>query len=84
MICMKDECTLRINGQMYSYSILLEQLGYDQEKSITLEQLIIGLGYRLERVAVEYNGNIVKRDVWNYTLVVAGAIIEIVSFVGGG
>ena len=37
-----------------------------------------------ERVAVELNRAIVKRDLWASTLVGDGAEIEIVQFVGGG
>lgn len=37
-----------------------------------------------ERVAVELNRSIVKRDLWTSTLVDSGAEVEIVQFVGGG
>jgi len=37
-----------------------------------------------ERVAVELDRKIVRRDDWSHTLVAPGAALEIVQFVGGG
>ena len=37
-----------------------------------------------DHVVVEYNGTILKRDIWNKTLLKENDILEIVSFVGGG
>jgi len=50
----------------------------------TLNALIRTLGLEPERVAVELNRAIVRRDLWDSTLVESGAEIEIVMFVGGG
>jgi thiamine biosynthesis protein ThiS len=50
----------------------------------TLLDVVRSLGLEPERVAVELNRTIVKRDLWTSTLVDAGAEIEIVQFVGGG
>jgi sulfur carrier protein len=37
-----------------------------------------------ERVAVEMNRRIIKRDLWPATVLQEGATLEIVQFVGGG
>lgn len=36
------------------------------------------------RIVIEYNGNILKRDKWAETPLKENDILEIVSFVGGG
>ncbi len=50
----------------------------------TLLDVVRALGLEPERVAVELNRAIVKRDLWTSTRVDSGAEIEIVQFVGGG
>ena len=46
--------------------------------------LLTWLEVPFERVAVELNRAIVRRDLWDSMLVESGAEIEIVMFVGGG
>lgn len=41
-------------------------------------------GYRLERIAVERNGEIVPRSCYPNVLLQDGDVLEVVSFVGGG
>jgi thiamine biosynthesis protein ThiS len=50
----------------------------------TLLDLVGSLGLEPERVAVELDRQIVKRDRWGETAVEPGAQVEIVQFVGGG
>jgi thiamine biosynthesis protein ThiS len=50
----------------------------------TLHDVVRALDLEPERLAIELNRAIVKRDVWASTTVDAGAEIEIVQFVGGG
>jgi thiamine biosynthesis protein ThiS len=50
----------------------------------TLLALVRSLGLDPARVAVEMDGQIVKRDRWELTLLQAGARLELVHFVGGG
>ena len=52
--------------------------------SASLLDVIKALRLEPERVAVELNRAIVKRDLWTSTIVDEGAEIEIVQFVGGG
>ena len=40
--------------------------------------------YQVERVAVEYNGDILQRDQYQSVLLRSDDVLEIVSFVGGG
>ncbi len=50
----------------------------------TLAEVVAALGLAPERLAIELNRCIVKRELWRSTPVDAGAEIEIVQFVGGG
>jgi thiamine biosynthesis protein ThiS len=50
----------------------------------TLYGLIQTLNLEPERVAIELNRAIVRRELWTETEVGGGAEIEIVMFVGGG
>lgn len=50
----------------------------------TLLDVVRTLCLEPERVAIEYNRAIVKRDLWPLTALADGAEIEIVQFVGGG
>jgi thiamine biosynthesis protein ThiS len=50
----------------------------------TLRELLVWLELDPERIAVELNRSIVRRQAWDLTTVDAGATLEIVQFVGGG
>jgi len=68
--------TLLLNGQSRTFESLSEPA--------TLDQLINGLGFKGDRVAVEHNGNIAPRTTWPDTPIKAGDRLEVVHFVGGG
>ena len=53
-------------------------------QSATLQSLIEQLEMKTDRIAVERNGEIVRRPEWPSTQLVAGDRLEIVHFVGGG
>ena len=50
----------------------------------TLLDVVRELNLEPDRVAVELNRAIVKREMWTVTSFDAGAEIEVVQFVGGG
>ncbi len=50
----------------------------------TLLDIVRALNLEPERVAIELDRAIVKREMWPDTTVAGGAEIEIVQFVGGG
>lgn len=50
----------------------------------TVGELISSLGFRVDRVALELNGEIVPRAAWPDTPLSTGDRIELVHFVGGG
>jgi len=50
----------------------------------TVAQLLAGLGIARDQVAVELNGDIVRREKRDQTGVSPGSVLEIVQFVGGG
>lgn len=54
------------------------------ERNMTLAELLEQLGYRQNLVAVELNGQIVKRAEYVSTMLTDSDKLEIVSFVGGG
>lgn len=49
-----------------------------------LDVVIAALELKSDRVAVELNGDIVRRSAWSETAVRSGDRLEIVHFVGGG
>jgi len=53
-------------------------------QTATLEALIAALEMKQDRIAVERNGEIVRRTEWATTQVQSGDRFEIVHFVGGG
>ena len=62
-----------INGRQEELDIL-----------VTMGDLLRSLELVPERVAVELNGELVKRDRYDTTRLADGDRIEIVTFVGGG
>jgi sulfur carrier protein len=53
-------------------------------QTATLDALIAALEMKQDRVAVERNGEIVRRTEWSATAIQSGDRLEIVHFVGGG
>ena len=50
----------------------------------SLAEVVAALELRPDRIAVEHNGQIVRREHWPAAAVQAGDRIELVHFVGGG
>jgi sulfur carrier protein len=59
------------------------EVGLDPQMS-TVDALLVALEMKADRIAVERNGEIVRRAEWGTTLVQSGDRFEIVHFVGGG
>jgi thiamine biosynthesis protein ThiS len=53
-------------------------------QTATLEALVAALEMKQDRIAVERNGEIVRRTEWTTTPIQSGDRFEIVHFVGGG
>jgi thiamine biosynthesis protein ThiS len=51
---------------------------------IAISELIVALGLKPERLAIEVNRKIVRRADWPSTTLSEGDKVEIVHFVGGG
>lgn len=51
---------------------------------LNIRNLVAHLGLDPGRVAVELNRRLVRKPEWDATAVEAGAVLEIVTFVGGG
>lgn len=54
------------------------------KNGINLKQWLQNSKYRIDLVAIEYNGNIVKKSDWEKFILKDGINLEIVEFVGGG
>ena len=65
--------TLTINGETRDFT-----------KISTLSDLVSHLGMKPDRVAIELNRELVRRDRWGETQLSDGDKLEIVHFVGGG
>lgn len=50
----------------------------------TVEQLVIQLGLTQERIAIEYNRDILESTEYAKVTIMEGDTLEIVRFVGGG
>ncbi|HYA97828.1 MAG TPA: sulfur carrier protein ThiS [Methylomirabilota bacterium] len=59
-----------------------EERGFGDD--LTLAALVEQLGVKPDRVAVELNHDIVRRDAWAATKLRDGDRLEVVHFVGGG
>ena len=59
------------------------EVGLDPQEA-TVDGLIEALEMKADRIAVERNGEIVRRSDWAATRVLGGDRFEIVHFVGGG
>lgn len=70
---MASDMQIRLNGEPRSFP-----------SGTTLYGLVQALELAPDRVAIELNREIVKRDCWSQTAVESGAEVEIVMFVGGG
>lgn len=65
--------TLTINGEDREFT----SIG-------TLSELVSQLGMKPDRVAIELNRELIRRDRWSETQLSNGDKLEIVHFVGGG
>ena len=65
--------TLTINGEDRDFTAIT-----------TLSDLVAHLGMKPDRVAVELNRELIRRDRWPETKLSSGDKLEIVHFVGGG
>jgi thiazole synthase len=67
---------------------LIEVTVNGEPRTVPAGQTVLGLleslGIPPERVAVEFNRQILRRELWGTTSLAGGEQIEIVHFVGGG
>ena len=72
---MAQELELVVNGKLRSLSV---------PEPATLAAVLAALELKPDRIAVEHNGRIVRRDGWHLSVVEQGDKLEVVHFVGGG
>lgn len=58
--------------------------GKETKNCKNLSVLLENSGFRRDRIAVEINGEIIKKSDYDKTVLNDGDKIEVVSFVGGG
>lgn len=73
---MADALKLQINGEMRNFDELAN--------GAALAELIVSMGLKPDRIAVELNGEIAARSQWAELRLHDGDRLEIVHFVGGG
>ncbi len=73
---MGEGLTVQVNGQPRSFAEL--------EAGAALGAVVEALGLKVDRIAVELNGEIAPRMSWAQRMVSEGDRLEIVHFVGGG
>jgi thiamine biosynthesis protein ThiS len=73
-----------VSNHVESLEVVLNGQPHAIPRNCTLLALVRSLGLDPARVAVELDGEIVKRDRWDQTPLKAGARLELVHFVGGG
>ena len=64
--------------------IQLNGENHELAETCTLEELVRELSLTPQRVAIELNQSVVRRDQWAQTILNEGDRVEIVHFVGGG
>lgn len=74
--CYIEHMQVVINGKDRDFANL--------DPAATIADLIGALELKGDRIALEHNGNIVRRDAWAGTAIHSGDKFEIVHFVGGG
>jgi sulfur carrier protein len=73
---MSTPLTIQLNGQQRTLDTL--------ESPSLLSLVINALELKVDRIAVEHNGEIVTRTAWSQAQIATGDRLEIVHFVGGG
>jgi sulfur carrier protein len=70
----------------FRFMITLQVNGDDRtcEPDLTMVELLKYLGLNPRLVAVEYNGEILHRQLWEQTIMQNSDRLEIVTIVGGG
>jgi thiamine biosynthesis protein ThiS len=67
---------IQLNGKLRAFDELTPEAA--------MSAVLTALALKADRVAVELNGDIVRRAEWDATTVRTGDRLEVVHFVGGG
>lgn len=73
---MSQNLSIQLNGRPQTLDSL--------QDSATLDVVVQALELKSDRIAIELNGDIVRRTAWPETTITSGDKLEIVHFVGGG
>lgn len=65
-------------------NIVLNGERHEIENQLTLDKLLEKFSLPKQRVAIELNKSVVRRNDWHATFVAEGDTVEVIHFVGGG
>lgn len=71
-------------GETAKLEIVVNGVPTQAPAGCTVEGLLERMGVRADRVAVELDRRLVRREDWAETTLKGGARLEVVHFVGGG
>jgi sulfur carrier protein len=69
---------------MNQITVLVNGKSFPCESNLLLPQLLAKLSFNPRLIAIEYNGEIIHRQLWEHTTIQDGDRLEIVTIVGGG
>ena len=80
----RDQSQKRSDARKEDTMIILNGKEKEQYSDLSLTELLELEGYDSRKIAVEINGEIISKSIYNETRVKSGDKVEVVSFVGGG
>ncbi len=80
----RDRSQKRSDARKEDTMIILNGKEKEQYLDLSLTELLEREGYDSRKIAVEINGEIISKSIYNETRVKSGDKVEVVSFVGGG
>lgn len=66
------------------FDIFINGCKYRFNKAINVEQLVNFLNCNKNAIAIEYNHQILQKDLWSKTIINSNDNLELVTIVGGG
>jgi sulfur carrier protein len=81
---MADPCAGPGIGPLEPIEIALNGERHRCRAGLSLQELLLELGYQPRLVVVEYNGSILPRQAWPTQAVLESDTVEVVTIVGGG
>ena len=68
----------------FKMNVLINGQQKNIDNNLTVEQLVIDLGYKEKRFALEINGEVIPKSEYSNKIIFENDRLEIISAVGGG